>query len=223
MKQFFSSALLLAFLTANALLLTSCSSEQSQPVDLPWQATVNADGNVDAFGIVVGKTTLRETMIHFKSFPETGLFVDKDGTSALESFFGKKRVGLFEAKLVAESDASEEMRKGMLDRALERKPQPSGKWRYRLSEDDVRVANELPVKYLIYIPVVDYEQERIETLFGEPQGTHAMTEKAAYWFYPDKGLILLLNNDGGDIMYYSAKRDYDALRERLVNTKIEEE
>lgn len=223
MKQSLSRTWLLAFLMANVLLLTSCSSEQTNPVDLPWQATVNAEGNVDAFGITIGKTTLRETMMHFKSFPETGLFVDEDGTSALESYFGKKRVGLFEAKLVAESDASEAVRKGMLERALERKPQPSGKWRYRLSEDDVRVSNELPVKYLVYIPVVDYEQERIETLFGQPEGTHAMTEKAVYWFYPKKGLILLLNNDGGDIMYYSPTRHYAALRERLVTMKIEKE
>lgn len=203
--------------------LSACSNDQPQPVDLPWQASINNDGNVDAFGITVGKTTLREMMVHFKSFPETGLFVDEDGSNALEAYFGKKRVGLFEAKLVAESDADEDTRNAMQERALERKPQPSGKWRYRLSEDDVRVANELPVKYLVYIPVVDYKQERIETLFGDPQSTHAMTEKAAYWFYPDKGLILLLNSDGGDIMYYSPTRHYAALRERLVTMKIDEE
>ena len=223
MKRFLAYSLVCVMLVSSGVWLTGCSNEQTQPVDLPWQASVNADGNVDVFGLTIGQTTLRETMMHFKSFPETGLFVDEDGTSALESYFGKKRVGLFEAKLVAESDASEAMRKGMLERALERKPQPSGKWRYRLSEDDVRVANELPVKYLVYIPVVDYEQERIETLFGEPKSTHAMTEKAVYWFYPDKGLILLLNGDGGDIMYFSPTRHYEALRERLITMKIDEE
>lgn len=223
MRQYLSRICFFTLLMANILLLTSCSSEQTQSADLPWQANVNAEGNVDVFGMTIGTITLRETMMHFQSFPETGLFVDKDGTSALESYFGKKRIGLFEAKLVAESEASEGVRKGMLERALERKPQPSGKWRYQLSEDDVRVSNELPVKYLVYIPVVDYEQERIETLFGQPESTHAMTEKAAYWFYPDKGLILLLNSDGGEIMYYSPTRHYAALRERLVTMKIEEE
>lgn len=189
--------------------------QQPDPKNLPWQAEMTEEGKVKVFHMTLGDITSRQMMEQFQSFPEIALFEPKGGDAILEAYFGKKRVGLFEAKLVAELQANDETLQRFKANHIERDAQPSGKWKYSLSEPDVKESNSFLVKNLIYIPVADYEQDILLARFGKPAEMLKTKEEAQYWVYPNKGLIILENPDGGEIFYYTTKANFETLKLRL--------
>ena len=198
-------------------MLTACERQASVPADyLPWQASQTAEGYTDVFHLQIGKTTLKELIEQRHDFPELGIFMQADKSLQLEAYFGKQRLGMFEARLIAELAAEKPVLERFANERIDEKPQQSGAWRFGVSEANTKQANDFPVKYLVYIPVADYEPDIVTARFGEPAEIVSVKTDAAYWFYPDKGLIILMNAKGGDILYYSARQDYAALKQRLL-------
>lgn len=214
MKYVFGFLLAVALGIA-AIFWLNDGQQTPDPENLPWQSTMNEAGHVNAFHITLGQITSRQMMEHFKSFPEVALFEPKGGEAILEAYFGKKRVGLFEAKLVAELEADADTLQRFKSNHLERDAQASGKWKYRLSEPDIKESNSFLVKNLIYIPIADYEQDILLARFGKPAEMIKTREKAQYWVYPNKGLIILENPEGGEIFYYTSKANFETLKQRL--------
>ncbi len=197
--------------------LAGCEPSAPPPTDnLPWQIERTLEGNTQVFHLEVGKTTLREAIEQWHNFPELAVFTQGEHPVTLEAYFGKQRLGMFEARIVAELDITQSMLERFAAEGIDRKPQQSGAWRLGLSEPNQALANGLPIKYLIYMPVADYGEDIVRTRFGEPDSVTAVGDDAAYWFYPKDGLVILMNNDGGDILYYSAEQDYAALQQRVL-------
>ena len=51
----------------------------------------------------------------------------------------------------------------------------------------------------------DFFRERL----GEPAAWKFEDEERVLWFYPDKGLSLLIDSDGKDIFQYSMPRNFE--------------
>lgn len=190
-------------------------AEQKQPDNLPWKISAGAEAT-EVFHVRVGQITLREMIEQFRHFPEIALFTGDNKAPRLEAYFGKQRLGVFEARLIAEMEASEQQLQQFVDTSTDREAQASGAWKYTLSEAAVSQINEQKVHYLIYMPVADYEADIVAQRFGAPEEKFAVSETAEYWFYPQKGLVILLNSEGSDVLYYSALSSFAALRERLI-------
>lgn len=215
MKYVFGFLAIVA-LAVSAIFWFNDGQQKPDPENLPWQATLNEQGQVDVFHMTVGQTTLRQMMEQFRSFPEVALFAQKNGSRIVEAYFGKKRVGLFEAKLVAELDVDADTLARFEKNRIEEEPQPSGKWKFTLAEPDMLATNDFAIKHLIYIPIVNYEQSILQQRFGKPAEIIKTKTAAQYWMYPNKGLIVLEDPDGAEIFYYVAKQHFDALKARLV-------
>ncbi|MBK8453405.1 MAG: hypothetical protein WAQ53_07620 [Thiofilum sp.] len=188
--------------------------------NLPWQVQTLPDGGTQVFGVTVGKITFRQLAEYLRSIPELAVFETPTGQRTLEGYYGKKRLGVFEAKIVGELHADKATIERFVEAHTERKPQPTGTWRYELAEKNVLESNDFLIKYLIYIPVVDYSSEQIQTHFGTPMNTLKVDERLTWWLYPAKGLIIMQDNDGAEVFYYSAAPDYPALEQRLTTTKM---
>lgn len=209
----------LVALLALFFLFSGGDVEQKQPDNLPWKITAGPE-STEVFHVRVGQTTLREMIEQFRHFPEIALFTGDDKAPRLEAYFGKRRLGIFDARLIAEIEASEEQLQQFVDTSTDREAQASGAWKYTLSEAVVKQINEQAVHYLIYMPVADYEADVVSQRFGEPEEKFAVNDTAEYWFYPQQGLVILLNTEGSDVLYYSALNAFDGLRERLIAESV---
>lgn len=215
MKHILTGAILALILT-----LTGCEKAIQTPEDLPWNAALTPEGNVEVFQIEVGKSTLREMIKQFQSFPEIAVFTSETGKRTLEAYFGKRRLGVFEARIVAELQASADMKARFEAEHAEREGMASGLWKHTLSEANVKIANDLPVTKLVYMPTVNYDDATAIARFGEPaERLPARKEGVAYWFYPDKGLAIMMNSDGSDILYYTPKNNYATMKQDLLEAK----
>ncbi len=218
MKRFglWAGGILLLVVVAFFVLGGGATTQQKQPDNLPWQITLSPEGNVEVFHLAIGEVTLREMIEHLHHFPEIALFTGDHQAPRLEAYFGKRRLGIFEARLIAEIEADEATLQEYVDTSTGREAQASGAWKYTLSEAAVKQINTQKVRYLVYMPVADYKADIVGKQFGEPSEKLTIDEMAEYWFYPEKGLVILLSKEGKDILYYSSTGSFAALRERLI-------
>ncbi|MFZ1344821.1 hypothetical protein [Thiothrix eikelboomii] len=205
------------------LLLSACGKSDPQVVDnLPWDITSTEQGTTRVFHLELGKTTLRQAIEQWHSFPELAVMQSRTNELSLEAYFGKQRLGLFEAKLVAELVADPAILEKFSQEQIKREPQASGAWRLSVSEANVKLANDFLIKYLIYIPVVNYEPELIRARFGEGAEIVNLTATVDAWFYADRNLAMLIDAKGGDMFYYSSPQDFPQLKTKILNLPAEQ-
>jgi hypothetical protein len=209
-----------ASLLALTLGMTGCDSSPQHPEDLPWQVTLSPEGNPQVFHLDVGTATLKDVIERFHSFPEMAVFAHESGKRTLEAYFGTQRLGLFEAKIIAEMQADSPMLDKFQQENTKREGMASGQWKYTLSEGNIKVTDSLRMDKLIYMPVIDYDPDIVMARFGVPDERLPSTQESVeYWFYPAKGLAILMNSDGKEVFYYATKQHFAALKQGLLAAK----
>lgn len=202
------------------LLLTACGGDKPHPEDLPWQINLNDQGQPTVFHIAIGQDNLKTVIDRFHHFPEIALFAREGNKQSVEAYFDKQRLGLFEAKLLVDLQADEALLAKLQQNATKREGMASGQWKYTLAEADLPLVNNLLIRRVVYMPTVDYTPDVVKARFGQPNEVQASAKPGIdYWFYPQKGLALLVNNDGGDIFYYTDAQHYPALQQELIASK----
>lgn len=207
------------------LLLISCKqSDEAVPADgnLPWKIKVLENGHTEVFGISPGNITLRDFAKRFNELADIKLFQKPDNTLFLEAYLGKVRIGRFEARLVAELDASDELLKSILEQGIDRKPTPNNLWQYNLSSEQILSALDLRVWRFMYISIADYEEKQID-FFGKPDEIQKVGETTEYRLFPEKGLVVLWDTDGKETFYYVSPDDFPRLKTALESDKKPDE
>lgn len=184
--------------------------------DLPWDVTVYPDGSSEVFGVHFGVTTLRELTERLEAYPDVALFQAADGGTSLEAYFGRVRFGVLDARLVAILDASPEQLAIWAKAPTSDKPMPSGARKLELSEAELLQAFDLPILELTYVPYAQYEEDLVLRRFGEPSERIEVTPHSAYWLYPQRGLALLLDREGREVLEYGAPKRFEDLRARVL-------
>lgn len=176
--------------------------------DLPWQITLNDDGGSRVFDLDLGKATLADAMHKFGGLEALALFEPASGRPSLEAFFGNVQFGPLQAKVVAKLEASDEELQAILARSTKREGSPSGDWKHPLP-DAPKDHMQRRVTAITYVPATrGLDAEFFRSRFGEPTAWIAESEEAVSWFYPDKGLSILIDNDSREILEYLPPRDF---------------
>lgn len=207
------------------LLLASCNqSDESVAADdnLPWKIQQLEGGHTEVFGISPGHLTLRDFAKRFNELADIKLFQKPDDSLFLEAYLGKVRIGRFEARLVAELDASEALLESIRAQGLDRKPTPNNLWQYNLSDDQVLSALDLRVWRFMYLSIADYEEKQID-FFGKPDEIQKVGETTEYRLFSEKGLVVLWDTDGKETFYYVAPEDFPRLKAALESDKKPDE
>ncbi len=188
--------------------------------NLPWQISISESGNTKVFGIEIGKSTFKELMHELKLLAEPALFENKEGEFLLEASFGKKKIGLLEARLIAELDADRKTLQTIKHESEKKEATPSNQWKYVPSiKSTQEIINDLRVWRLIYLPVSNYDEKRIE-FFGEPEEVISITDTAKYLLFPKKGVAVLWDTEGKEIFYYVAPKDFSRLKLNLPKARV---
>ncbi len=222
MNKFLSGVLVIGILAAALFWFLSGNDKENKAVaatGLPWQVSTTANGATHVLGVDIGETTFKELMFKLKLLAEPALFETPEGNLFLEASFGKKKFGVLEARLIAEMEADQSIFKAMKEGNTGRDSTPSNHWKYSLSIESTKVANDLRVWRLMYLPIADFEKKQMQ-FFGEPQEKIQVTDNAQYWLYPNKGMALLWDKEGKEIFYYAAPKDFPRLKKSLPTNVV---
>lgn len=177
--------------------------------DLPWQITVNADGSSQVFDVNLGNSTLADVQTKFGPVEDYAVFIRDAENSDLEAYFGNVMFGPLKAKVVVKLQAEEAEKKALAENAPEREASPSGDWKYVLAIADRDAQAARKVIAISYVPATrGLDRAFFLERFGKPAATLQENEEAVSWFYPDKGLSVLIDNKGREVLEYVPPRNF---------------
>lgn len=203
--------------------LYSGDENRDRQSTLPWKVELSESGATHVFDMDIGRLTLKEMMLSLHKLAEVSVFENREGKLSIEAYFGKTRLGIFDATLIADLDAEQADLKSFISllNVSDRKGMPSGNWKYELAEDSVQQANNMRVWRLVYMPSANYEAVTIEKQFGKPESKEDLGDGLTYWYYPLKGIVILEDKNGREVFYYVATDEFSRLKAELPKVKPE--
>jgi len=183
--------------------------------NLPWQIELDAQGGSSVFGLHPGVSTIGEVRQKFGSEMDVAIVAEPNEMGTLEGYYSQVALGFVLAKVIVTVDAKKELILEMRERALKAKHMESMTRKITLSPDDLAAIEKMPVKAISVIPSVNLDEATVIQRFGPPGERLAVSEKRVHLLYPEKGLDVVVDSDGKELLQYVAPRNFAELREPL--------
>ena len=173
----------------------------------PWQVKVMPDGNIDVFGIHLGKTTYLQAQKLVQEFGKTGLFTQTGHPDTVEAYFQSIHLGGLTAKVVLNIGVSEAQIQRMLQRTIESKLQPSGARLHELALSDRESILHMPIVGITYIPEIHLDKTMLESRFGKPDSIKPdpSDSQTEIWSYSRINLDIYFNDKQKPVLQYHLK------------------
>ncbi|MFC1774454.1 hypothetical protein ACFL3A_14080 [Pseudomonadota bacterium] len=217
MIRIFSLLIFLTIIIIAMLSLKPDSKRSTESVEgLPWQIEVLPEGRSKVFGVTLGQSTLGDAREQLGEDMTLAIIVAPgQGIGALEMFYSRYKAGVFSGKLVLAADLEPETVAQLMERAVKAGYMDSGARKFTLHPEDLPVAFQAPLASMAFIPTMNIDEASAIKRFGPATETIRASEQVAHLLYPDKGLDLIINTDGKEVLQYVAPRDFERLREPL--------
>lgn len=214
---------LLAFIVAALVIPFFIPTGQKDGADpnanLPWQVEVDGRGGSRVFGLRPGESTLSEVRRQFGSDAEVAVVAAPGEVGTVEAYWGQVPLGFVLARVIATVDVGPERVKEMRERALRAKHMESTTRKITLHPDDLAALETVPVKAISVIPTVNLDETTVIQRFGQPGERLQVSDKRVHLLYADKGLDVIVDGDGKELLQYVAPRNFAWLREPLLSTE----
>lgn len=184
--------------------------------NLPWQIETDGQGGSAVFGLKPGVSTLADVRRQLGAEPDVAIIAEPNEAGALEAYYSQVPLGFVLAKVVVTLDLSPEQLAAMRQRALQSKNMESATRKITLHPDDLAAAELLPVRAISVIPTVNLDEATVIQRFGPPGERLVLAEQRVHLLYPQKGLDVLVDGEGKELLQYVAPRDFARLREPLL-------
>lgn len=185
------------------LYLISPQRGEVNPEQLPWNASVNAQGQVTALGLTLNHTSLAEAKQLYGQDTETKIFSQKDESlKSLEVYFPSVYIGSIHGALVLKMNVPPLELEQMYTRGSGTTVNQAGNREVTISSGDSITMNPRTFSSLTLVPRKDLPERAIRLRFGEPERIEKQDDGLNHWFYPKMGLEILENPEGGDALQY---------------------
>lgn len=181
----------------------------------PWQIQVLPDGRSRVFGITLNGSRLVDAVEILGHDFKLALFENKGESLTLEAYYKEVTRGGLSGRMVLVLQAEPAELEAMRERAVKRRVLDSGAVRYTLTAGDYRTAMQKTIYGINYIPWINLDQDIARRRFGEPAERIVVDPTRQHWLYPDRGLDLLLDEEGKELLQYVAPSEFRRLREPL--------
>lgn len=200
---------------------TTGSPPPAGAVPPPWQVDVQADGSSLALGLRLSHepgqaSTLAQVRQRFG--PDTQIAIiaapGEDGT--LEAFVDPAQAGFIAGKLVITAELPAATLRGMRERAVKAEFMESTTRKYVLRREDEAQALQARVVALNFIPQAALDADVITARFGQPAQRVRSNGHLEHFLYPQRGLDVVLDTEGKELLQYVAPRHFERLSAPLA-------
>ncbi|BBB23566.1 conserved hypothetical protein [Isorropodon fossajaponicum endosymbiont JTNG4] len=176
--------------------------QMPQNQSMPWQSFINNQGNTVAFNLTMGSSNLTDAMHLFGSEVEASLFESKGKVPELEAFFSSTKVGGIGAGIVLNLILDQKRIERLHNNIKESMVMPSGVRKTMFNLTAEALMFDLKIRSLTFIPKADLSKEVIVNLFGEPSRVELASQGVSYWYYPTKGLRIIVDDENKEILEF---------------------
>jgi len=178
-------------------------SKQENRTDLPWQISKLDNGNIQVFDLIIGSSSLEDAVNKLGNYEKIAVFNDINDKKTLEVYFGKKQFGLLQAKIIMRLQVDIQTLDELILEHLKREAAADGAWKYILAKETALLLHPLSISGITYIPTYrGLNEEFFISRFGKAAQIIDKEEGVTQWLYPDKGLSILINTNGYEILEY---------------------
>ena len=210
--------LLVAMLLAQMLFAPQRETTPAATQGMPWQIELPATGQSRVFGLTLGggaASTLADALRLSMEAPKLALLAPPDAPPSLEAYFDTVAIGPLTGKLVLTVAATASELEAMRDKATKSDHLATGIRSFTLNDSDRQRAERMPLAAIAFIPSAGLDEAIILQRFGAPAERIRQDDTLEHFLYPARGLDIVLDSKGKEILQYVAPADFARLRAPL--------
>ncbi|KAB2967801.1 hypothetical protein [Zoogloea sp.] len=182
---------------------------------LPWQVEVLPGGEAKVFDLIPGRSTLAEARTRFGAEMQLAIVAEPNEAGNVEGYYEQATAGFVAGKLIITADLPKDIIEGMRERAPKTEYMQSTTRKATLAEADKAAALAAPIRAMSFVPSAQLDEAVILERFGQPAERIRVNDHVEHLLYPAKGLDVVLDTQGKELLQYVAPARFDALRAPL--------
>lgn len=219
MKTFLSvTGLIVALIVALAIvpMLFADKEANTEPAHgLPWQIDTLYGGKSRVFGLILGEATLNDAQRVLGKDMQVALIAAPNETGAVEAYFDRINTGFITGKMIITADLGADTLAQMRNRAVKQNYMESSTRKITLAPADLQTAMNARIRAISFMPSIHLDAGIAEQRFGSPSERYK-SGTTEHLLYPDKGLDIVLDSEGKEILQYVAPGTFGQLRDPLL-------
>ncbi len=169
-----------------------------QREQLPWNSAVDSQGHIHALGLTIGQSTLADAMTRYGKDVEVKLFADGQlQPTSVEAYFPAIYIGAIKSPLILRLKVDHARMVALMNEAPGVRATPTGNKEALLSDFQARSLLNAPIESITLVVKKHLPEEALIKRFGEPVEKIAAPDKTIRWRYPQKGLEIIIDPEGG--------------------------
>lgn len=171
---------------------------------LPWNASVNTQGQLSVLGLTLGQSNTQDAMALYGKETKLILFSDKNHQPvSVEAFFEDMYIGYsLRGRLLLTLETNPAQLNAMFERGGRVKSAESGAHEITLAGSDLGEALTLPIRHLTYIPYPKLDEDTLIHRFGQPSQDAVGDDGVRRWTYPERKLVILFDDTGRKVLEF---------------------
>jgi hypothetical protein len=194
--------LLGAVLVFLAIFLFTRDVEMPKNKTMPWQSYINDKQQTVVFNLTMGESRLIDAARQFGTEIKASLFEDEKSSPELEVYFPSTKVGGISAKIILNLTLDDKIIEVLSRNIDESMLMPSGVKNTTFSTIGEMAMSRIKIKSLTFIPRANLKEDVIKNLFGKPNRVELASEGVSYWYYPEKGLRIIVDNEQKEMLEF---------------------
>lgn len=183
---------------------------------LPWQIDFPGPGQSRVFGLVLGDglarpSTLGDARASFGDSPKLAIVAPADGALSLEAYYESANAGPLGGRMLLTLGASRDELEAMRARAAKAEYMETGTRKYLLDDADRDRADQMRLQAIAFIPAASLDADVVLQRFGQPAERIRQGETLEHFLYPAKGLDVVLDSKGKEVLQYVAPAAFERL------------
>jgi hypothetical protein len=211
------------------MLLSAFPDQRAGIRAYPWEVSRTPSGQLQVFGLTLGKSSLADLRALLGEEGKLNLFAETkpdapDTDFTVEAYFDNILLSNLKADWVASLAVPQALLAAMYNRGLRASKVASGSRKVKLDPEDAAPLAQAPIRSITYLPWKSLRPEDIVGRFGEPERKLTEASGVAHWLYPEKGLDIARDPDGGVVIQYLNPADFErALAPLDASTRLEQD
>lgn len=182
---------------------------------LPWQIETLPSGEAKVFDLVPGRSTLADARTRFGPDMQLAIIAEPNESGNVEGYYDTVNAGFVAGKLIVTADLPTATIDAMRERAPKTEYMQSTTRKATLAESDLAAALAAPIRGLAFIPQAQLDEAIVLERFGQPAERIRVNDHLEHFLYPTRGLDLVLDSKGRELLQYVAPARFEALRTPL--------
>lgn len=182
---------------------------------MPWQIETLPSGESRVFDLTLGRSTLADAKARFGTEMQLALVAEPDEDGNVEGYYESATAGFVAGKLIVTAELPKDVIEGMRERAPKTEYMQSTTRKAKLADADLAAALAAPIRGMAFIPSAQLDEAVVLERFGQPTERIRVNDHVEHLLYPAKGLDLVLDSKGKELLQYVAPARFEALQAPL--------